>query len=135
MVSPRRARVPARRSGFIHHRHAPDNDPVDNQFIHHSARNIPACEDARPPEPFEILDDVMPGRCPPEGRPVEAAKGEKFSIKAKSRRSLWRRRTPRIKIPTPPHGGDQETNDQRSRFFNSGEGEPDAATLWPPRAP
>jgi hypothetical protein len=29
--------------------------------------------------------------------------------------------------PTPPYGGDQETNDQRSNYFNSGEsGEPKA---------
>ena len=50
-------------------------------------------------------------------KPVEAAKVENFSIKV-----------PIIKHPTPPYGGDQETNDQRSNYFNSGEGEPDAAT-------
>ena len=30
--------------------------------------------------------------------------------------------------PNPSFGGDQETNDQRSNYFDSGEGEPDAAT-------
>jgi hypothetical protein len=44
---------------------------------------------------------------PRDSRPVKAAKVENFSIKV-----------PRIKDPTPPYGGDQETNDQRSNYFN-----------------